>query len=254
MDILSLLIFIVFIVIPIVNSVIQRIRGGAAQQQPPAPQNRPTGRPGTGPANTRPAGTRPAGTGQSGERDDDLSRRIEEARRRVREAAEREGTQRGSSRRPNPQPDPNRPDTTTTLFRDDGSAARPSASQSTSAQGRPSSPGAFLPREGETAQPSYGAERRRDFGDAAQQSQQQAFLPSDSETARSTYSSLQSERKQLDSAPAMRVQRGRTAQSGTLLEEGKLLTFDRRSLLRGYVWHEILSEPRSKKRRKLSRR
>ncbi len=288
MDILSLLLFIVFIVIPLVNSVIQRFRGGSQQKQ---------GRPQQGRSQQGQTQSPSSPSGRKVEQDDELTRRIEEARQRVRRAmnddeAPRRRTTRQQEAGLSSPFEAKDEDSSTTLFRNEretstmqwgsssqaqtaqgqtaqgraaqgraaqGRAAQGQAAQGQTAQGRTSSPRAFLPREGSSAQPAYTQDQSRRSGTSAQQrpqqrSQQQASLPRESETAVGSFSSLQSERKELERAPAMQVTRLRGDQTSTLLKDGELLTFDRNSILRGYIWHEILSEPRGKKRSKLSRR
>lgn len=106
-DLFALLIVFLFVVLPLLNRMQQRGRTGTPpgaphRPRPGQPQPRqPGGAPATRGPETRP--DRPAGREEAGDAYDDLTRRLEEARRRVREAM---GTQGELSTGPQPSPPP----------------------------------------------------------------------------------------------------------------------------------------------------
>lgn len=151
-------------------------------------------------------------TGTSGGEGGAFGQRLEEARRRVREAVEAQTT---TARTAPNTPLPAQPQTAT-LPKNDMFGSASVATQATVAPGTSAYegriPGAFLPAAAHTAMRSLSAD-----------------LPA-------------------ESAP-LQVQR-RRAKKYAKLDASPLVKLDEPSIMSGFIWHQILSEPRAKQRRR----
>lgn len=193
-DPLTIILFVIFVVLPIINSLVK------GRQQPQHPQ-RPTA-PGRQVQRPSAPGPSPAGPARN---DDDFTRRLEEARRRVQEAMASDTTSRAPEERPTVyQPPPARD----AEFQEAGRYMPPTRSPAPAP-----SPMTF----GTGAQETFS--RPRDRAGSQQD---------------------------LVTAPPLRVQRSSSPKSAKITQES-LLRFDTADVYRGILWHQILSEPRSKK-------
>ena len=221
MDILTLVLFLVFVIVPVINGLLQRGRGGGqggtkGQGRPPQ------GKTQTTQTTTRTTTTRSASapTTQSRNEDDSsFDRRLEEARRRVQEAMEgsRAG---GRTAQTSSQRDATREEATT-LF-----------------------PTAPRPQTGRDAQASRGLEsggRGLEMGGQGLEGSTLNSAPMSGASLTSTAAELA---RRGEAAP-LRVQRRRGKKSATLGRDA-LMALDERAVLRGLIWHQILSDPPSK--------
>jgi hypothetical protein len=205
LDPLTLLLFILFIVVPLINGL---LRG---QQRPPGRQ------PGQPPTRPRPGA--PDAKADTSGGDDTFAKRLEEARRRVREAM---GEEVGPAEAPSrPQPRTVAGDRTPRAVLGD----RPSPTV-----------------KGDRPSPTVKGDRPRTIAEPAQ--------PPPA-AARSLGGSLETltplgEEGSLkrDTSPPMQVQRRfSTVQR---LKPKELMRFDTKHVYQGMIWHQILSEPRAK--------
>ena len=218
-DPITIILFLIFFVLPIVNNFLRRGQGGKQGQQ-----GRRQGRPQQPPQRRGRSDDRgtTADTGRdSGGAGDDFTRRLEEARRRVQEAMNGGGD--SSSPRQSEQRE--RP-SSSDLF--------PSLDEKQPARGQqggpdqPRAPFGGLGRE--------GVSRQR---------------PASQQGTMTKQSSV--DRTELGAAPPLRVQRLKPRKSSKIDRQRGILEFDRRSVMQGIIWREILDEPLAKRRRKLRR-
>lgn len=247
LDPITLLIILLFIVLPIINSLTrgQQQRSGQPGRRPgPQPQGRAQGQ-GQGGGGAGPVG------------DDTFSRRLEEARRRVQEAMGDavEGQPEASRPGPESRPDPGASDTIGGGARDDtigGSDPRQTVA------GR------------DSRQTVAGGEPRRTVAEPARSGADQQFDPSSrldpSRTPETRYQRLGEQ--SLDTLTSLKPERPpdrpKTPAKKVVkrvlpverLHPKDVLRFDVKGVYRGMIWHQILSEPRAKRphRRKRSRR
>ncbi|CAN5697969.1 hypothetical protein BH23DEI1_BH23DEI1_02360 [soil metagenome] len=221
-DLFALLIVVVFIGLPLLN----RLRGGA---QPPGAPPRAPGRPGDPRTGRAPGGAPPGRTaeGDDGERDDrapmdELSRRLEEARRRVREAM---GEDQGSAREA-PRP----------LVSAQPTSAPSSAGRNVASAGIPSGTAKGAPRPATTvAQPQTRTPpppatfKRTGTGTGRRPG-----------LARAT-PALEVERSAGRGAAGSAQERARRARART--ESATLVSMDGASIRKGILWHMILGQP-----------
>ena len=219
-NLITLLLFIVFIVVPMLSRAgrkgPQRGKSGTPTKpgQRPQTQGQAQSRGGTQQSNPSTTGLPQQSTsGQPSvpSMSDDFSKRLEEARRRVQEAMEGQSTQ---GRTPQP---PAGQESASDLFR-----PKPAPQQLST----PNTPIGTPPPSLVTQRPVS-----------------QSFLPSESETASGSFQSL-SKRKKTGVSKPLQVQRSLGTKRIKL--QGRLLTFGETDLMRGIIWKQILDEPRSK--------
>ena len=224
MDILTLVLFLVFVIVPVINGLLQRGRGnGGGGQGGTKGQGRPPqGKTQTTTQTTRTANTTrsaPAPTAQPrDENDSSFDRRLEEARRRVQEAMD--GNRGGRTAQTSPQRDTTREEATT-LF-----------------------PTAPRPQTAQDARASRGLEmggRGLEMGGQGLEGSTLNSAPMSGASLTSTAAELA---RRGEAAP-LRVQRRRGKKSATLGRDA-LMALDERAVLRGLIWHQILSDPPSK--------
>lgn len=229
-DIISLLLFLVFIVVPILSRVGRR---KPQQGRGTNPQTKPQTRGQATPQRGQAAQGRGASVGRSSSQpssqqtpepsmSDDFSKRLEEARRRVQEAMEGQSAQGRNA--------------PSTGQESAGDLFRPSTPASSPQQlSTPNTPSTPLPTSLVTQRPVS-----------------QSFLPSESETASGSFGgslgrfSGQSlgQRKKMGVSKPLQVQRSLKGKRAKL--QGRLLTFGESDLMRGIIWKQILDEPRAK--------
>ena len=237
LDPLTIILFLIFFVLPIVNNFLRRGQGGQGGQgqQGRGSQGRPQ-RP-TGPPQRRErsddntsADTNRDGGGVG----DEFTRRLDDARRRVQEAMS-SGSDGGTGSQRQSQSDQG---SSSDLFPrlDDERQARSQQGQR-SQQGR-SQQGQLQGRGGGARQPFEGLGRE---GVSRQR-------PASQQGVATKQSSVS--RTELGDAPPLRVQRLKPRKSSKLDKSRGVLEFDRRSVLQGIIWREILDEPLSKRKRR----
>ena len=240
LDPLTIILFLIFFVLPIVNNIFRRGRGGQGGQGQRGGQGRPQGRPTAQRQERSDDRTTTADTSQgSGSAGDEFTRRLEEARRRVQEAM---GGGSGEQGRDQPQRgsrggSQSERESSGDLFPrlDEERQARSQGSRSQ--QGRASQQGRGL-EGGRARQPSQSLGRE---GMSRQR-------PASQQGTMSKQSSV--DRTELGDAPPLRVQRLRPRRGSKIDESRGVLEFDRRSVLQGIIWREILDEPLSKRKRR----
>jgi len=242
-DLLVLLLFVLFVALPAISRSQQQRRGGGLPGTPPrAPGPRP-GTPGRTAAPTAPrptAGGPASGSGPMAfppPQDDDLTRRLAEARERVRQAMERRGGAASTSRPTQlPADDPRvrargplvgGPPPGTIL----GSRERPrgtlvSGDRDDGLLGTP------FPSDARAAAPE------RPPRPAARERPQRAVSEARAAVAARD---LRAE------APRLEIER-LDERSGRRAEPAVLLAFDTDSVREGLVWHQVLSAPRARRR------
>ncbi len=245
-DPITIILFLIFFVAPIVNNFLRRGQGGQrgqGQQGQGRPQGRPTGAPQrreqerpderNAERNTS-ADTRQEG----GSVGDEFSRRLEEARRRVQEAMG--GSDEGGRTQSRGGSQSGRDDSSGDLFPrlDEEQQARSQGSRSQ--QGRASQQGRGL-ESGRARQPFEGLGRE---GVSRQR-------PASQQGTTTKQSSV--DRTELGDAPPLRVQRLKPRRGSKIDGPRGVLEFDRRSVLQGIIWREILDEPLSKRKRRKRR-
>ena len=222
-DIISLLLFLVFIVVPLLSRASRgpkkpgqqrpaqprpgQSAGRGARGQAGQPNQRQVGRPRAGQASVgqQPSSPPPIGQPPPQASGDEFSRRLEEARRRVREAMESDP---GGRQRP--------------------PAEAQAGSESASDLFRPSAPPqSQVPPL--VTEPSLVSSRPIST----------SFLPSESQTS---FSSL-TERKKMATTKPLEVQRRVGAKQAKQLGP---LQFGEGDIMRGIIWKQILDDPRAK--------
>ena len=218
MDILTLVLFLVFVIVPVVNGLLQRGRGSGGQGGTKGQGRPPQGKTQTTTQTTRTT-TRsaPAPTAQSRDEDSSFDRRLEEARRRVQEAME--GSRGGRAAQTSSQRDTTREEATT-LF-----------------------PTAPRPQPAQDARASRGLEMGGRGLEMGGQGLEGSTLNSPMSGASLTSTAAELARR--GEAAPLRVQRRRGKKSATLSRDA-LMALDKRAVLRGLIWHQILSDPPSK--------
>lgn len=242
-DLITLLLVILFVVVPLLRGVLGRLSGAGRSEAEGDEQ---------GPA--RPADTRPGRRQMGGERADtggasaggdargsgpepasELQRRIEEARRRVREA--QEGAGRAERREPEasraPSAGPAAEEGRRAASAGGGGRQAPQAPQPPSGPRSPAPSGGFLGREGTAISTA---------GTAGGFLGREGISPSASVVRKSA------------PVPSLRRTRGR---KGARLSRDRVVSLAGDDIVRGIVWHQILSEPKSarwRRRRKPSAR
>jgi hypothetical protein len=221
LDPLTLLLFILFIVVPLINGL---LRG--QQQRPPGRQ---PGHPGA-----------PDAKADTSAGDDTFAKRLEEARRRVREAMGEEVGPAEASQRAEPR--------TVAGDRTPRTVAGDAPSRTVPGD-RP------LPTiKGDRPSPTVKGDRTpRTIAEPAQRPSAPAARPLGGSLETLTPLGEEGSLKR-DTSPPMQVQRRlSTAQK---LKPKELMRFDAKHVYQGMIWHQILSEPRAKRpyRRKTSRR
>lgn len=248
LDPITIILFLLFFVAPLVNNFLRRGQGGSqkgsgkgSQRSRGQPQT--TQRPDPRAQEPRDADNTTADT--SGSVGDEFSKRLEEARRRVQEAMSGE-----QERRPT-------------------QTSTPSTSQA----GGSATKGNLFPRldeeqkaRSQQGQPQQGQGRKQGSGQpSGQERQRQARRPFEglgregaSAQGRRSQQGMatqqgSADRTDLGDAPPLRVQRLRPRKSSRIDEPRGVLEFDRRSVLQGIIWREILDEPLSKRKRRKRR-
>ena len=219
MDILTLVLFLVFVIVPVINGLLQRGRGSGGQGGTKGQRRPPQGKTQT---TTRTSTTRPASapsTQSRDENDSSFDRRLEEARRRVQEAMDgnRAG---GRAAQTSPQKDASRGEATT-LF-----------------------PTAPRPQTGQDARASRGLEMGGQGLESGGRGLEGTTLNSAPMSGASLTSTAAELARRGEAAP-LRVQRRQGKKSATLGRDA-LMALDKRAVLRGLIWHQILSDPPSK--------
>ncbi len=218
MDILTLVLFLVFVIVPVINGLLQRGRGSGGQGGTKGQRRPPQGKTQT---TTRTSTTRPASapsTQSRDENDSSFDRRLEEARRRVQEAMD--GNRGGRTAQTSPQRDTTREEATT-LF-----------------------PTAPRPQTAQDARASRGLEMGGQGLEMGGQGLEGSTLNSAPMSGASLTSTAAELARRGEAAP-LRVQRRRGKKSATLGRDA-LMALDERAVLRGLIWHQILSDPPSK--------
>jgi hypothetical protein len=222
-DLFALLIVFLFVVLPLLNRMQQRGRTGTAPGAPQRPRpgqpqpRQPGSAPATGGSATRP--DRPTGREEAGDAYDDLTRRLEEARRRVREAM---GSQGELSTGPQPSapavPAPSAPRRTI------ASAGIPSGRAGGPARPTPPAPAAAPPRrEPRRAVTAPDAVRRTG--------------PRKPGFAEAT-PAIEVDR----SGGRARTRTGRERLERAQVSARRLVALDPESIRKGVLWHMVLSE------------
>ena len=244
LDPITIILFLLFFVAPLVNNFLRRGQGGSqngpgrGQRRPRQPQT--AQRPNQRAQGSRDADNTTADTADTGgSAGDEFSRRLEEARRRVQEAMSGE-----QERRPTQTSTPSASQGGGDETKRDLFPRLEDEKQARSQQGRPQQ---GQDRKQGSGQPSGQGQARRPFeglgreGASVQGRRSQQGMATQQGSA---------DRTDLGDAPPLRVQRLRPRKRGKIDEPRGVLEFDRRSVLQGIIWREILDEPLSKRRRR----
>lgn len=234
-DPFTLILLIIFVVIPLVNGLIRGRRGGTPPAGPSPRPSQPSARPAQTVQRQKREDQREDRSAERGsqERDPDpFSRRLEEARRRVQEAVG------GGEVSQNPQPSSPPP----LLFPPFEEPRR---------AGRPQTPPATAPNGSRGGRGLEMGGRGLELGGQGLEGMPITGVPrTGSEPRRDVPSRVRKEKQ----APPLRVQRNLGKRSARM-SNGEFLELEKDDIFRGIVWHQILSEPLSKaNRRRLSRR
>ena len=245
LDPITIILFLLFSVAPLVNNFLRRGQGGSQKgsgkgQRRPGRQPQSAQRPDQRAQGSRDADNTTADTSDSsGSTGDSFSRRLEEARRRVQEAMSGEQERRPTQTATTSTSQGGGNETKRDLFPrlDEEQQARSQQGQPQQRQGRKQGSG----------QPGGQGQARRPFeglgreGVSSQGRRSQQGMATQQGSA---------DRTDLGDAPPLRVQRLRPRKKGKIDESRGVLEFDRRSVLQGIIWREILDEPLSKRKRK----
>ncbi len=234
-DPITIILFLIFFVAPIVNNFLRRGQGkqgqGGRQEQKPnqRPQQRPSQQ---SQRRERSDDTTAADTSrESGSMGDDFRGRLEEARRRVQEAM--------SSGNDSERPAQNEPSERS------GSDLFPrldEEKQARSQQGRAQRSS----QQGSSQQGQNRGQARQAFGDLGREGVSRQ-RPSSQQGTQSQQGAVGTD---LGDAPPLRVQRLKSRKGSKIDQRRGVLEFDRRSVMQGIIWREILDEPLSKRRRR----
>ena len=239
-DPITIILFLIFFVAPIVNNFLRRGQGqqGRQEQTGRRPQQRPNQQP---QRQERPGNTTTADTSRDGSMGDDFRGRLEEARRRVQEAMSSGSSEDSSS----PAQPPSSERSGSDLFPrlDDEKQTR--SQQTRSQQGRSQRPPGGSQRSSQGSQQGQRGARPA-FGDLGREGVSRQ-RPSSQQGTQSQQGAVGTD---LGDAPPLRVQRLRPRKGSKIGEQRGVLEFDRRSVMQGIIWREILDEPLSKRKRR----
>ena len=250
-DPITVILFLIFFVAPLVNNFLRRGQGGSKGPQGDAqrgagrdsrqgPQRQDSQRPSQGTQRSQERSNTTSNTGSatadtsrdapSRSAGDEFTKRLEDARRRVQEAMSGE-------QRPTQSSETTQAERSGDLF--SGSEEQPRPQPTSSKQGQS--------RQGGSQRGARRAFEGLGREGVGQTSSQASSQPSSQQGTMTKQAAV--ERTELGDAPPLRVQRLKGRKSAKVEQRG-ILAFDRRSVTQGIIWREILNEPLSKRKRK----